>query len=142
MKRLILSVLLLPLAGLAGSHGADPSATNLVEVRSGEWPINLERDIDRRDTSYNLIYRDQSVVSGIVLDTLPFADLGQLKYFGKALSTLKTANNGDIAKFKDYSIKRTDKKGEGTWYMLRYQWGLTDFRQPEADIMIGAIRKL
>jgi hypothetical protein len=65
-----------------------------------------------------------------------------LKYFEKALTTLKTGHNGDIAKFRDYSIKRADKKYEGTWYILKIKWGLTDFRQSEADLMINTIRAL
>lgn len=149
MKRFILCAILIPLAaGRPGFNQADPIlkndpiSTNLVEVRSGEWPMILERTIDRPDTTYSLQFRDQQVINGIVLDTLPFPNLQQLKYFGKALSALKTGNNGDIAKFKDYSVKRADKKGEGTWYLLRYQWGLTDFQQPEADIMIRTIRSL
>jgi hypothetical protein len=143
MKRFILSALLMPLAaGRPGFDQADPISTNLVEVRSGIWPMTLERTIDRPDTTYSLQFRDQQVINGVVLDTLPFPNLQQLKYFGKALSALKNGNNGDIAKFKDYSVKRADKKGEGTWYLLRYQWGLTDFQQPEADIMIKTIRSL
>jgi len=76
------------------------------------------------------------------MDTLSFSNLQQLRYFEKALTTLKSGNNGDIAKFKDYSLKRADKKYEGIWYILRHQWGSTDFRQPEADIMIKTIRSL
>jgi hypothetical protein len=142
MKRLLLCSFLLPLAGPAGSNNGDPSPTNLVEVRTGAWPMTLERTIDRRDTSYALEFRDQEVVNGVAMDTLPFPDLRQLKYFQKALSALKTGNNGDIAKFKDYSIKRADKQYDGAWYILRVKWGSTDFKQPEADIMIKTIKGL
>ncbi|HEY4335447.1 MAG TPA: hypothetical protein VGM89_06105 [Puia sp.] len=142
MKRILLCTFLLPFAGPAGSNSGEPSYTNLVEVRSGAWPMTLERLIDYRDTSYALEFRDQEVANGIAMDTLSFADLGQLKYFQKALTYLKTANNGDIAKFKDYSVKRADKKYDGTWYILRVKWGATDFKQPEADIMIKTIKGL
>lgn len=142
MKKIFLVALFFALAGLVGFDGNGSASTNLLEVRAGTWPINLERDIDFRDTSYSLIFRDQSVITGVVLDTLPFADLRQLKYFQKGLTVLKTGNNGDIAKYNDYSIKRTDKRGEGTWYLLRYQWGETNFQQPEADLMINTIRHL
>jgi hypothetical protein len=78
------------------------------------------------------------------MDTLEFANLGQLKYFGQALGVLKKGNNGDIANFANYSIKRADKRLEGgVWYILRIKFGLTDFQQPEADIMcktIGSLR--
>lgn len=121
----------------------DPSATNLADVRTGEWPMYLERDIDRRDTSYSLIFRDQQVENGVVMDTLEFENLGQLRYLGQALNVLRKGNNGDIANFKDYSIKRADKRYDGgVWYILRIKFGLTDFQQPEADIMCKTIDKL
>jgi hypothetical protein len=122
----------------------DPTASNLADVRTGTWPMNLERDIDRRDTSYSLIFRDRQYENFVVMDTLEFANLGQLKYFGQALGVLKKGNNGDIANFANYSIKRADKRLEGgVWYILRIKFGLTDFQQPEADIMcktIGSLR--
>jgi hypothetical protein len=140
MKRLILSAIFLPFAGKAGFDSAHLPSTNQVEIRSGEWPMNLERTIDYRDTSYALLFRDEQVLNGVSMDTLSFPDLEQLKYLGKALAALKTGTNGDIAKFKNYSIQRADKKNEGTWYILRDKWGLTSFQQPEADIMTHAIR--
>ena len=142
MKKLILCSLFVPLAGQAGLNSSRYSSTNLVEVRTGDWPITLERTIEDADTSYSLQFRDVQVLTSVVMDTLPFPDLGQLKYFSKALVTLKNGGNGDIAKFKNYSIKRADKKYEGIWYILRFQWGSTDFRQPEADIMINTIKNL
>jgi hypothetical protein len=142
MKKLILSALFLPFAGHAGFIPVHSSSTHLVEIRSGAWPMNLERDIDYRDTSYALMFRDQEVVNGVAMDTLPFPNLQQLKYFQKALSALKVGNNGDIARFRDYSVKRADKKYDGPWYILRVKWGSTDFKQPEADIMINTIRGL
>jgi hypothetical protein len=66
--------------------------------------------------------------------------LEQLRYFQQGLSALKTGNNGDIAKYKDYSIKRAQQKNEGIWYILRIKWGLTSFQQPEADLMIKTIK--
>ena len=142
MKRLILSALFLPFAVKPGLNHVHSNSTNLVEVRSGDWPMNLERTIEKSDTSYSLLFRDQQVVTGVVMDTLPFPDLVQLKYFEEALSTLKTGNNGDIAKFKDYSIKRAEVKREPVWYILRIKWGLTNFQQPESDIMIRTIKNL
>jgi hypothetical protein len=142
MKRLILSALFLPFAGKPGLNPVHSNSTNLVEIRSGDWPMNLERTIEKSDTSYSLLFRDQQVVTGVVMDTLPFPDLVQLKYFEEALSTLKTGNNGDIAKFKDYSIKRAEVKREPVWYILRIKWGLTNFQQPESDIMIRTIKNL
>ncbi len=142
MKRLILSLIFIPFAGKAGLYSEHSYASVVVEVRSGDWPITLEKNIDNSGTPYFLQFRDEQVMTNVVLDTLPFPDLTQLKYFGKALSVLKNGNNGDIAKFKDYSIKRAESKKEGKWYILRYQWGLTNFQQAEADTLINAIRKL
>lgn len=140
MKKLILCSLFIPFTGFNNIH--HKSSTNLVQVRTGDWPISLERTIENSDTSYSLQFRDQQVVTNVSLDTLPFPNLTQLKYFEKALSTLKNGNNGDIAKFKNYSIKRAESRTEGRWYILRYQWGQTNFQQPEADLMITTIRGL
>lgn len=135
MKKLFFGLLLLPF--LAFMH----SSTGVVEVRSGQWPISLEKDVDTPGT-YSLIFRNQENMQANVLDTLNFHDLGQLKYFEQALSTLATGHNGDIAKFRDYSLKRADKKFEGVWYILTLKWSSTTFQQPEADIMRKTIRGL
>lgn len=143
MKKLFLSVLFIPFADAAGVQRIPSlSTTHLAEVRSGEWPMDLERDVDRRDTFYSLIFRDQQVEDWVVMDTLAFPNLQQLKYLGQALTVLKGGHNGDIANFKDYSIKRADKKFDGVWYILRDKYGLTDFQQPEADIMCKTIKGL
>jgi hypothetical protein len=143
MKKLFLSVLFIPFAGTAGLQRIPSlSTTHLAEVRSGEWPMDLERDVDRRDTSYSLIFRDQHVEDVVVMDTLAFPNLQQLKYLEKALTVLKSGHNGDIARFSNYSIKRADKKFDGVWYMLTDKYGLTDFQQPEADIMCKTIKGL
>src|ERR1700761_8079812 len=99
MKKLPL-FLFFPLTVLAWMP-LDPVTLNLADVRTGAWPMNLERDIDRRDTSYSLIFRDQQVLDAVVMDTLVFENVGQLRYFKQALEVLKKGNNGDIANFKD-----------------------------------------
>jgi hypothetical protein len=141
MKRLLLCVLFIPFA-VKNKGKTDPTSTNLVQVRTGDWPISLDRTVDNADTSYLLQFRNEQVLTEVAMDTLPFPDLGQLKYFQQALSVLKTGNNGDIAKFKTYTLSRADKKYEGSSYILRLKWGSTDFHQPEADLLIGAIKKL
>lgn len=140
MKRLFLSVLFLPVAGAIYSWTAVRSS-GPVEIRSGQWPIRLERTTDRPGVAYSLIFRDQSVAYTNVLDTLDFADIGQLRYFDQGLSALKKGNNGDVARFKEFSITRADKKYDGIYYILRADFGQTVFRQPEADIMSKAIRE-
>jgi hypothetical protein len=139
MKRLFLSALFLPVAGVIFSWTAARS-TDPVEVRSGQWPISLERTTDRPGVAYSLIFRDQSVEYTSVSDTLDFADIGQLRYFDQGLAALKKGNNGDVARYKEYSITRADKKYDGTYYILRADFGQTSFKQTEADIMSKTIR--
>jgi hypothetical protein len=142
MKKLILCFIFLPFAGHPLENGKNGSPTSLIQVRSGNWPISLEREIEGFDTSYSLQFRDKQVLNAESLDTLPFADLTQLKYFQKALVALKNGNNGDIAKFRDYTIKRADPKKGEIWFLLRYKWSLTDFQQTEANLMINTIKGL
>ena len=139
MKKLILSLLIIPFAGFHARPKHLPE--NIVEIRSGVWPINLERNADGVGT-YSLIYRNQEVMNGVSLDTLTFSNVEQLKFFAKGLDALKGGHNGDIANFKNYSLSRADKKFEGIWYLLRYQFGSTSFQQPEADIMGKTIKGL
>src|SRR5882762_11545949 len=100
MKRLFLSTLFLPFVGGAGFTRVDPSTTSRAEIRSGKWPINLERWIERRDTSYVLLFRDQGVMNAEVMDTLQFTNLQQLRFLDQALTSLRKAGNGEIATFK------------------------------------------
>jgi hypothetical protein len=132
MKTLYLLLLFVPLSG----------AYNSVSVRGGAWPIDLEQSTDRPGVRYSLIFRDQSTMQATMLDTLDFSDKQQLQYFGKGLVALKGGNSGDIARFKDYSITRADKRLDGgVWYILKCQYGETSFQQPEADIINKAIKE-
>jgi hypothetical protein len=139
MKKLILSTLLIPFIGFHPRPKNLPES--IVEVRGGKWPINLERNADGVGT-FSLIYRNQEVMDGVSLDTLTFPNLEQLQYFAKGLDALRGGHTGDVATFKDYSLSRADKKFEGIWYLLRFQFGSTSFQQPEADIMGKTIRGL
>lgn len=144
MKKVRLAFLFLPMIGLSGLIAGGSTTTNILEVRPDPWPINLQRIIDHRDTTYALEFRDQGVMTGVVLDTLPFGNLQQLKYFGQGLSALKKGHTGDVATYSTYTVKRTDErnKKEPAWYLLRYKEGLTNFQQPEADKMIELISGL
>jgi hypothetical protein len=142
MKKLILlnlSVLLIPFAGFRARPANLPES--IVEVRAGKWPISLERNADGVGT-FSLIYRNQEVMDAVSNDTLTFSNLEQLRYFAKGLDALKAGTNGTTATFKEYSLSRADKKFEGIWYLLRYQFGSTSFQQPEADIMGKTIKGL
>ena len=140
MKYLFLSGLLLSFTG-GPRLRARNLPENIIEVRGGAWPINLERNADGVGT-YSLIYRNQEVMSGESLDTLTFPNLQQLKYFAVGLDTLKKGHNGDNLNYKDFTLSRADKKFQGVWYLLRYQFGSTSFQQPEADIMGKTIKGL
>jgi hypothetical protein len=134
MKTLMIAFCLLAL-------GVGSRRTSSVEIRGGAWPIDLERTTDRPGVSYSLIFRDQEEMQANVLDTLDFADAQQLRYFGKGLTALQHGNNGDIARFKDYTLTRADKKFDGVWYILRPQYGTTSFRQAEADLINKTIQQ-
>ena len=142
MKQLFLTLLIIPGTGIGEFNRTPFYKDKPVEIRAGQWPIMLQRNIEQSDTTYSLQFRDEQVPRSLVMDTLPFPDLSQLKYFEKALTTLKAGNNGDIARFKNYSITRADKKYEGTFYILRFNWSLTNFKQSETDAMINTIRGL
>jgi hypothetical protein len=79
MKKCILIFLIIPFAGFTAFQLMDHSTSNLLEVRPDPWPINLQRIIDRRDTSYALEFRDQQVLSGTLIYTLTFSNLKQLR---------------------------------------------------------------
>jgi hypothetical protein len=138
MNKLLLSLLIFPLAAIFRTPSPRGGS---VEIRSGKWPINLERTTDRPGVSFSLIFRDQGVMNENVLDTLDFPNIEQLRYFGKGLTALKAGTNGDIARFKDYSVTRADKKFEGIWYILKDQYCETSFQQPEADNITTAIKQ-
>jgi len=141
MKKLILLALFLPCMAKAQFTIVNTSTLNLVELRSGgDWPINLQRVIKESDTTYMLQFRDQQSTRDVIMTTLRFKDTKQLRFFEQGLSALKKGSTGDIAKYKDYTIKRVDVKKEGVQYILICDEGqTTNFKQPEADQMIAAI---
>jgi hypothetical protein len=141
MKNLLLLILFSPLAMKAQFKIINSATINIADVRQGAWPISLQRITKQSDTCYVLQFRTQEYNNSVIIKTLKFRDLGQLKYFQQGLTALKTGNNGDVAEFKDYTIKRVDVYKEGTSYILTCDGGLTNFQQPEADKMIAAINK-
>ncbi len=142
MKKLILISLFLPFFGKAQFKIFNTATTNLLELRPGTWPINLQKVTKESDTCYELTFRTQEYTNAVIMKILRFHDLEQLKYFQKGLATLKTGSTGDVAEFKDYTIKRVDVKQEGIWYTLSFDGGLTNFQQSEADKMIATINNL
>jgi hypothetical protein len=141
MKNLFLLILFSPLAMKAQFKIINSATINIADVRQGTWPISLQRITKQSDTCYVLQFRTQEYNNSVIIKTLKFRDLGQLKYFQQGLSALKSGNNGDVAEFKDYTIKRVDVYKEGTSYILTCDGGLTNFQQLEADKLIAAINK-
>ncbi|HTR28401.1 MAG TPA: hypothetical protein VMH27_03975 [Puia sp.] len=144
MKKIILfSLLAIPFISKAQFTITNSSTTSLLQVRQGVWPMELQRIIKDLDTCYVLEFRDQQYSSVVNISDLRFGNMQQLRYFMQGLAALKKGNTGDIAKFRDYSIKRIDVKGQGACYTLSCGEGeLTNFQQADADRMIAAIRTL
>jgi hypothetical protein len=143
MKKLVLIAFLLPFLAKAQFTITNTSTISLVELRTGTWPVELQRVIKESDTCYLLSFRDQQYPKDVEMTTLRFGDLKQLKYFQKGLSALKSGSNGDLAKFKEYTIKRMDAKKDGIWYLLTCSAGeVTNIQQPEADKLIAAIKAM
>ncbi|HUB62736.1 MAG TPA: hypothetical protein VL978_18605 [Puia sp.] len=142
-KIVILSLTIFPFISRAQFTITNSSTTSLLQVREGTWPMELQRIIKEYDTCYLLEFRDQQYNNVVNMSTLRFGNMEQLRYFMKGLATLKKGNTGDIAKYKDYSIKRIDVKGTGVWYTLSCGDGeVTNFQQSDADKMIAAIKTL
>jgi hypothetical protein len=141
MKKFLLLILISPLAMKAQFKIVNSATTSVADVRQGTWPISLLRITNSSDTCYVLQFRTQEFNNSVIIKTLKFCDIKQLKYFQQGLQALKTGNNGDVAEFKDYTIKRVDIYKESTSYILTCDGGLTNFQQPEADRMIAAINK-
>src|SRR4029079_13799857 len=141
MKKLFLIFMLSPLFMKAQFKIVNNATTNLLDVRQGTWPISLQRITKPTDTTYVLQFRTQEYMNSVILTTLRFKDIEQLRHFQKGLAALKSGNTGDVAEFKDYTIKRVDMYKEGIWYILTCDGGQTNFQQPEADRMIAVISK-
>jgi hypothetical protein len=142
-KIIILSLLIMPFISRAQFTITNSSTTSLLQVREGTWPMELQRIIRDKDTCYVLEFRDQQYSSVVNMSDLRFGNMAQLRYFMQGLAALKKGGTGDIAKFKDYSVKRIDVKGQGSCYTLSCGDGeLTNFQQGDADKMIAMIRTL
>jgi hypothetical protein len=145
MKKLIFLFLFIPFLSKAKAQFTitNTSTISLVELRSGTWPLELDRVVKESDTIYLLQFRDQQYTNEVNMSSLKFGNLQQLKYFQKGLAALKNGSNGDEARFKDYSVKRADVKKEGICYILTGSLGeIINFRQPEADKLMAAIKSL
>ena len=158
MKKLVLLAFLIPFLTKTKAQFTltNSSTTSICELRASTttWPLDLQRVIKQRDTTYVLSFRDQQYANVVSMSTLKFKDRGQLKYFQQALTSLAQLESGTIANFKDYTIKRADVKKDVVvgkkevkkdeiWYLLTCEDGtVTNFQQSEANKMISAIQPI
>ncbi len=142
MKQILLISLFLHTSYVCVPETAHYPTVDLINVRLAPWPINLQRVIYYTDTCYALQFRDQGVMTSVTMKTMEIYNLDQLKYLELGLTTLTKGSNGDVAEFKDYSIKKVGTKKENSWYILSYDGAVTNFQQTEANRMIKIINNL
>ena len=142
MKQILLLFLFLHSDRGSGLEKAYYPTIDLINVRLAPWPINLQRVIYYTDTCYALQFRDQGAMNAVTLKTMEIYNMDQLKYLELGPTTLGKGSNGDVAEFKNYSIKRVGTKKENSWYILSYDGAVTNFQQTEANRMVIIINNL
>ena len=139
MKQLLLIPLFLHMSSGSLFKKSFYPTVDLVAVRLEPWPINLQRVIYFTDTCYAFQFRDQSSMNSVAIKTLDLETMEQLKYFKEGLITLKKGANGDVAEYRNYSIKKVGTKKENSWYILSYGSAVTNFQEPQVNRMIFII---
>lgn len=142
MKQILLIFLFLHTGPGARQETANYPTVDLINIRLAPWPINLQRVIYYTDTCYALQFRDQGVMNAVNIKTMEIYNMDQLKYLKLGLTTLTKGSTGDVAEFKDYSIKKVGTKKENSWYILNYDGAVTNFQQSEANRMVTIINNL
>jgi hypothetical protein len=142
MKQLLLLPLFLHFGGGNFTRKAQYPTVDLMQVRLAPWPINIQRVIYYTDTCYAIQFRDQGAMNAVAIKTMDLETMNQLKYFKDGLTALKKGNNGDVAEFRNYSIKRVGTKKENSWYILSYDGAVTNFQEPQLNRMIFIINDL
>ncbi len=154
MKKLIFLFVFLPLIAVKAKAQftiTNTSTITIADLRSGDWPLRLERIVKKNDTIYLLSFRDKQYPNTHNISTLKFGDLTQLRYLEQGLSYLMTADDGTEATYKAFSIKRTDDKNldaKTRKKLVKYtlickeQGDVTDIQPGEADALVKAIHKL
>jgi hypothetical protein len=112
---------------------------DLMIVRLEPWTINMQRAIYYTDTCYAFQFRDQSIMNSVAMKTLDLETMEQLKYFKEGLITLKKGANGDVAVYRNYSIKKVGTKKENSWYILSFGSSVTNFQEPQLNRMVYII---
>jgi hypothetical protein len=139
MKQLLVIPLFFHMGGTAGINQVFYPEVNLIQVRLAPWQINMQRIVYYTDTCYAIQFRDQSTMNAVIYKTMDFETLEQLKYFKEGLITLKKGQNGDVAEFRNYSIKKVGTKKENSWYILNYDGAVTNFQEAQANRMVFII---
>jgi len=139
MKQLLLIPLFLHMSSGSLVKKSFYPTVDLMAVRLEPWPINLQRVIYYTDTCYAFQFRDQSAMNNVAIKTLDLETMEQLKYFKEGLITLKKGANGDVAEYRNYSIKKVGTKKENSWYILSYGGAVTNFQEPQVNRMIFII---
>ena len=150
MKKLIFLLLFLPAIftkAKAQFTVTNTSTITLADLRTGDWPLQLQRIVKKNDTVYLLTFRDKQYPNNHNMSTVKFANLTQLRFLQQGLTYLQGADDGTEATYKEFSIKRTDdrtKKKPIPKYTLicKDDGDVTDIQQGEADALIKAINKL
>jgi hypothetical protein len=124
--------------GTSGTKTFYPDV-NLMQVRLAPWSINMQRIVYYTDTCYAIQFRDQAMMNAVAYKTMDFETLEQLKYFKEGLLTLKKGQNGDVAEFSNYTIKKVGTKKENSWYILSYDGAVTNFQEAQANRIIFII---
>ena len=127
------------------------STITIAELRTGDWPLQLQRIVKHNDTMYLLTFRDKQYPNNHNLSTLKFGNLTQLRYLEQGLSYLMTADDGTEATYKGFSIKRTDDKSTDRRVKKKIpkftlictdEGDVTDIQASEADTLVKAIKSL
>jgi hypothetical protein len=139
MKQLLIIPLFFHMGSGQWFKKADYPTVDLMTVRLEPWTINLQRVIYYTDTCYAFQFRDQSIMNSVAIKTLDLETMEQLKYFKEGLITLKKGANGDVAEYRNYSIKKVGTKKENSWYILSFGSAVTNFQEPQLNRMVYII---
>jgi hypothetical protein len=142
MKQILLLSIFFQTSQASRFETARYPTVDLINIRLAPWPINIQRIIYYTDTCYALQFRDQGTMNAVNIKTMEIYNMDQLKYLKLGLTTLTKGATGDVAEFKDYSIKKVGTKKENSWYILNYDGAVTNFQQSEANRMVTIINNL
>ncbi len=149
MKKLIFLFLFLPFVitkAKAQFTITNTSTITLADLRTGDWPLQLQRIVKHNDTVYLLTFRDKQYPNNHNISTLKFGSLTQLRFLQQGLDYLMTADDGTEATYKEFSIKRTDDKSRKKvvkfTLVCTADGDVTDIQQSEATALVKTIKGL